>query len=422
MDLSLSQAQDYAVNHNYQIQNSKMDIEAARKELGEIMSAGLPQINGDLSYTNNLELVTQILPGEIFGGEPGSTFEAQFGTQHNASANIRASQMIFNGSYFVGLQTTKVFMRLADENFEKSELEVTGIVTESYYLILIAKENERILQGSLKNLKQNHYEISEMNKEGLVEDTDVDQLQISITQLENNLRSVGRQVETVTKLLKYQMGMDLNMPIQLTNDLEQFLVSANADIIKDIEFNYLTHVDYRIISSQERLAELNLKNEKMAFLPTITATANYSKNAMRNEFNLFDFSEKWYSTSSVGIELNIPLFTSGGRIYKIQEAGIALRQMRNTKKQVEQGLLLNMSETKANMRSSFESYLNAKENRALAQKVYEKTNEKYRLGVSSNMDLIQTHNQYLAAQGDYIQRVSDLLLAKNQLDKIMNNY
>lgn len=420
--LSLKQAREYAVQHNYEVQNSKLDIKAAEKVVLTVITSGLPQITGSISYTDNLDLTTQILPGEIFGGEPGSTFEAQFGTQHNASVDLRASQMIFSGSYFVGLQTSKIYLGLSTETFEKSELDVKNMVTESYYLILISEENRNILQKSLKNLKQNHYEIAEMNKEGLAEDTDVDQLRISILQLENTLRSVERQIDTATKLLKFQMGLDLESPIKLTDDLELFLSNANADVLMNREFNITDHIDYRLMKTQERLAEMNLKNEKMAFMPTITATANYSKNAMRNDFNLFNKSEKWYTSSSIGLEVNLPLFTSGSRLFKIQEAGVALRQARNAKEQARQGLLLDISEAKDNLRTSFESYTSARENMALAMKVYEKTNEKYHEGITSNMDLIQAHNQYLTVQGDYILRISDLLLAKNRLDKIMNTY
>lgn len=420
--LSLKQAREYAVEHNYEVQNSKLGIKAAEKEMLTIISSGLPQITGSINYTDNLDLTTQILPGEIFGGEPGSTFEAQFGTKHNASINLRASQMIFSGSYFVGLQTSKIYLRLSTETSEKSELEVKSMVTESYYLILISEENRNILQESLKNLRQNHYEISEMNKEGLVENTDVDQLQISILQLENTLRSVERQINTATKLLKYQMGMDLDLPITLTDDLELFLSHANADVVMKREFNIADHIDYRLMKTQERLAEMNLKNEKMAFIPTITATANYSKNAMRNEFNLFSSNEKWFTSSSIGLEVNLPLMTSGTRLFKIQEAGIALRQARNSKELARVGLMLDFSESRDNLKTSFESYTSAKENMALAMRVYEKTNEKYREGVTSNMDLIQAHNQYLTAQGDYILRISDLLLAKNRLDKMMHIY
>jgi len=420
--LSLNEAREYAVQHNYEVKNSKLGIKAAKKEMLTIIASGLPQITGDINYTDNLDLMTQILPGEIFGGEPGSTFEAQFGTKYNTSVNFRANQMVFSGSYFVGLQTSKIYLRLSTETHEKSELDVKSMVTESYYLVLVSEENRDILVESLKNLKQNYYEITEMNKEGLVEDTDVDQLKISMIQLENALNSVDRQIDTATKLLKFQMGLDLDTSIRLTDDLQYFLTNANADVLTNLEFDIKKHIDFRLMLTQERLAEMNFKNEKMAFLPTITAFANYSKSSMNNEFMVFDKDEKWYTSTSIGLEVNLPLFTSGSRIIKIQKAGIALKQARNTRKQIHQALLLDISEAKSNLTTSFASYANNSDNMKLAMKVYDKTNEKYHEGITSNMDLIQAHNQYLTAQGDYIQSISDLLIAKNRLDKMLNSY
>ena len=167
--------------------------------------------------------------------------------------------MIFNGSYFVGLQATKIYLKFAEENLERSKIDVTKTVTQTYYLVLVAENNRDILQSSFKNLEKMHYEVQEHYKEGFVEETDVKQLQISVTQLKNNINMIEEQINLTYMLLKFQMRIDLEQSIVLTEDLETILLHVNIPELMEEEFNLKQNISYRMMTTQERIAELTLK-------------------------------------------------------------------------------------------------------------------------------------------------------------------
>jgi len=418
---SLISAQQYAVQHSYNIRKSKLDVAAAQKKLKEIVASGLPQVSSGISYMNNLELATILIPN-FFEGKFDEKIPVQFGTQHTANFNFTVQQLIFNGSYFVGLQTASIYRRLADQGLEQTQLDVKETVTSTYYLILVSEESEKILKANRGNLEKTLYEIREIYNEGFVEETDVDLLQISATRLKNSLQTVQRQKEIAYNLLKFQMGIEIEENISLTEKLEDIL--SRVDVVKFVEadFDLESNLDYKLLVTQEKLSELALKNEKSKYFPTVAAFYTYQRSAMRDTFNFFNFEKNWFRAQFFGVNIDIPIFKSGAQKARVQQAAITLDQMRNAREQAAQGILLEASRARVNLKSAYENYLNTKENMALSEKVYNATLTKYREGMASSMDLTQANDKYLQSQSDYIQAMAALLNAKNSLDKISNNY
>jgi outer membrane protein TolC len=420
MLFSLKSAQDYAIQHNYDVRTSKYDMEAAKKQLNEVTAGGLPQISASIDYTNFLDIPTSLIPGEIFGGEPGSVIAVQFGRQHNVTAGLTADQLLFSASYFVGLRASRIFLQLNQQNLERSQTDIKETVSQTFYLILVVEENLAILQMNLENLQKTLFEVQERYKEGFVEETDVKQIQISVTRLENNINVVKRQRSVTYNLLKFQMGIDLSKEIGLSQTLADIIAQVNVPVLITREFNIRQNIDFRLFDTQERAAALSLSNEKAAFWPEINGFASYQRIAQRNEFDLFDRGKDWFPTTSIGVRIKIPIFSSGVKIFKVQRAKIALKQAQNNRRKIEQGLQLEYLKTKTELSSAYEKYRNSKNNLDLSKEVYDITLEKYSEGISSSVDLIQIHNQYLMAQTEYINSVSELLNTKNHLERLFN--
>ena len=420
-ELSLQTAQDFAVRNSYDSLKSELDIQTAQKQMKETLAIGLPQVSSAIDYMNNLELATILIPN-IFQGKPDELVAVQFGTQHNASLNFTVSQLIFNGSYFVGLQASKVFRQLADQNHERTQLSVLETVTNSYYLILVTEETENILTSNISNLEKTHYEIRERYKEGFVAETDADMIQIALTKLKNSLQSIKRNKDVAYKLLKFQMGLDLDEEIVLTDKLADILMRIDLDKLQSTEFDIDRNIDFQLLTTQEKLSELDLKNEKMKYFPTVAAFYSFNWNAMRNEFNFLNFDEKWYKTQIVGVSVNVPIFKSGAQKARVQKAAISLKQAQNAKQQVSEGLELEAARARSDLDSAQDTFVNSTNNLSLSKKVYDVTLIKYKEGVASSMDLTQAHDQYLMAQSEYIQAISALLTAKNTLDRLNNNF
>lgn len=417
---SLIEAQEYAVANSYETLKSEMELAVTEKRIRETVGAGLPQFSTSLSYTNNIELVTMLIPD--FFGDPNDKIEVQFGTQHNATLNLQVQQLVFNGSYFVGLATSRIFKRLATEGLKQTRLDVMETVSQTYYLILVSQESERIIQGNLQNLEKTLYEIRELYKEGFVEETDADVIQISVTALKNSLQNLQKQTETAYQLLKFQMGLDLNEEITLTDNLEDIIGEQDVKRALAGSFDLDDNIGYRLVQTQEKLAEMNLRNERAQYWPTVAAYYSLSYMAQRNEFSFLNFDEKWYRSQAVGVNVNIPIFKSGAQKARVQQASIALDQARQTTHQVSQGLLLEEAQAKNALSSAYENYINYRDNMELSKKVYDKTLIKYQEGLASSTDLTQANDRHLGAQSSYIQALAELLNAKNTLDKLRNDY
>ena len=420
-EFSLDSAIDYAMENNYDVLNTRLSIDAANEQIKEIITSGFPQISGSVEYNNFFEIPTMLLPGEFFD-KPGTYIPVKFGVRHNATAGVTVTQLIFSGSYIVGLQASNVFLDLTEQNNKRSEMDVAQAVTQTYYLVLLVEENQKILERSFENLMKIHYEVNESYKEGFVEETEVKQLQISVTQLENSLITLSQQIDVSYKLLKLQMGIDIDKNILLTEKLEDILQNVSISSLIKSEFDLKKNVEFQLIQSQERLSELSLKNEWSKFFPTIAAFGTYQYNAQRDRFNFFNQNKDWFNTGIIGLRIDVPIFNSGSKFFKVQQSQIEFKQAQNNLRKATQGLLLQFSKTQSELKSAYLNYQNNKNNMELAKEIFDITLEKYKEGLSSNLELIQIHNQYLTAQSDYFNSMSDLLNSKNSLDRLLNNY
>ena len=418
---SLQEVCDYALKHSTSTENARLDILKAKKKIWETTATGLPQISAGASYTNNLKIPTTLIPAQFLDpdAEEGTFIGVKFGTQHNATMDVSVNQLIFNGSYIVGLQASRIYLRLSEEQLQKSRIDVKESVTKTYYLILLAEDNKKTLLANLENLKKTLFETTELHKAGFTEDTDVDQLQLSVTDMENAVKSMERQITITYRLLKFQMGFDLEKEIRLSQSLEDIVAETDKGELLGGEFDFSSHIDYRMLDTQEKSYKLLLKNEQAAYLPTVSAFFSYSYMAMRDSFNFFS-KDKWFPSMMLGVNVNIPIFSSGMRSARVAQARMDLRKTVNLKKQVVDGLKLELLQARSEFTDARENTRNTKANVQLAKKIYEKTLVKYMSGTASSLELTQTNNQYLGAESKYTTAVVELLNAKVRLDKALN--
>lgn len=420
---SLKQVQDYAVKHSTATGNARLDVAMAKKKIWETTASGLPQVNASVSYQDMIKIPTTLIPAEFIDpdAEPGTFIGVKFGTQHSATLDVTVSQLIFSGSYIVALQASKIYLRLSQESLAKSEIDVKANVSNTYYLILLAEDSLETLRVSLENIRKTFAETAEMLKAGFVEDTDVDQLQLTVTDLENSVNSMERQVRVTYRLLKFQMGFDLDKEIRLADNLDTILNRLDAEKLVKDPFNLENHIDYRMLDAQEKSYRLLLKREKTEYLPTITAFATHQQSAMRNSFNFFGKNdEKWFPSTIIGINIAVPIFSSGMRPAKVAQARMDLEKVTNSKNEVARGLRLELLQARSSFADALAKTDSTRKNVKLAKRIYEKTRVKYGEGMSSSLELTQVHTQYLTAETNYTRAVVDLLNARTRMDKILS--
>ena len=417
---SLAEAQEYAIRNNYEARNAIIDVALAAKKVKENLAIGLPQAEGGISYNNFLNLATQLIPAEFFGGEPGTYMEVQFGTKHNATAQFQLSQLIFSGSYIVGLQAAKEYVKLSKLQLEQVEQDVKQAIASSYYLVLISERNRDLMGETISTMDKLLSDTKAMYQQGFMQDTDVDKISLLLSDLKTNMLNADNQVNNALNLLKFNLGMSVNDEIRLTDNLDILLLSINPQNSLEDTFRLEDHVTFRMMANQETISEYQIKMARMAYLPTVSAFLSAQGNAQRNEFNFFDFDEKWFPTTLVGVQFAIPLFSSGNRLYKLQQANLELEKTRNSRLQVNESLVMGAVTARNNLKIAVETYNNKKNSYDLASRIYDKEQIRYKSGMASTTDLNQSYNQLLESQGTFLGATLDMLNKQLELDKAYN--
>ena len=416
LTLSLEEAKEYAVQHNKMVKASRYDVQAAELAKWDVISNGLPRLDGSASLTDNLKLMTTLLPGEFFG-QPGERIPVQFGSKYNTSYGLQASQLIFSAPYFVGIQTVKLAEKMSQQSLEKSELDVKEMLVNTYYLILISEESIKVMEETTENMNKVYESTKAMNEVGMAEITDVDQVLSNVNVLKTNTSSVERNLELSYNLLRLQLGVAMDTGIELTTSLEEILASTDIYNVLEMEFDLRSNIDYRLIESQEEMQKLTLKNEKASVLPSLSAFYQWNKSGMGDELN----DLQWFPSSILGFQLSFPIFASGQRYSKIRKAQIDLEKLQTSKSMVSDQLSLSEKQLRYNMINAREQLDTQKENVEVAGRVYQSVENKYREGMASSLDLSQAHNNYLQAQNSLFSAIMDLLQTKLALDKLLNN-
>lgn len=430
LKLSVVDAQNYALQNNRNVQSAKIDIEIAKKKVWETTAIGLPQFNFTTNYTHNFVIPevsfgSYLDPSALPAGTPLTQDDiikaykespaVPLAVKNNATFDFTFSQLIFSGEYIVGLQASKVFKELSEKSFEKTESQTKESVANSYYIVLVLGENLKVLNESFKAIDQTYNDLVKLNEQGFNEQTDVDQLKISKSNVQTVITSLEAQKEVSMKLLKLQLGIDFEQPVVLTDSLSGIVNQGNIAYMSSMDFKLDNSIDYQLMSTQERLSELSLKRTQSKFLPTISAFYRHEEQAKAPSFN---FAMK----DLLGATISLPIFTSGQRLSQVSQAKLDLEKTRLAKENVSQSLTLEYEKARSDYQTSFSNYTTNKESMELSKRVYDKTVIKYKEGVSSSFELTQNQNQYLTAESNYYNSVLSLLNAKAKLDRILNKY
>jgi outer membrane protein len=417
LNLTLKEARDYAIQHNKMMITANLDVRASKLALWETISAGLPQLSASGSFTDNLKLMTTLLPGEFFGQPAGSKVPITFGSQYNSGASFQASILLFNAPFYIGIETTKLAQKLSSENLKKSEFDTKESVSTAYFLILVSEKSLEILNKNILNLNETLKSTRAMYSAGMAEQTDIDQMVSNVTMVENSRSSLERTIELNYNLLRFQLGVTADTKITLKETLESLTREVNVEALLSQQFDQTKNVDYRLIEGQELMSSLVLKTQKAAVLPSLAGFYNYGINGMGDKIS----TQQWFRNSMTGFQLSIPIFASGQIYTKIKKAEINLEKVRTTKDMVSEQLKIQEKQLRYNLVNANIQYNSQKDNVEVSKRVYTSMENKYKQGMASSLDLTQANSLYLQAENNYVSSLMNLLQTKLALDKLLNN-
>ncbi|MDX2246416.1 MAG: TolC family protein [Bacteroidia bacterium] len=435
---TLEECITYAIENNKTIQNARFDEYISAAKVKEILSLGYPQISGAADLQYFVELPTSILPG-IFNPEtdpvtgepiidpvtgepvPGAPIPLQFGFPWNANLGFSANQLVFDGTYFIGLKASKTFVELAEKNTDRTREETALAVSKAYFQALIAGEQMNLLDANISRVEKLFEETRALNEEGFVEKIDVDRLEINYTNLKLEKARIGRYAEMSMNLLKFQMGLPIQTKLTLTETAEELKARPIA-ALEESDFRVENRVEYSILQTQQMLENYNLRRYRAGYIPSLYAFGSYQWNAQRNEFNLFNTNESWYPVSVVGLKLNVPIFDGFQKRQQVQQSMLALKKIENGFSMLEQSIALEVSSSHANLLNAYQTLETSEQNKELAQRVYAVSQVKYKEGVGSSLEVNEAESQLKMAESAYLNGLFEFFMAKIDLQKARGEF
>jgi outer membrane protein TolC len=409
---SVQEAQEFGLTHNNDIKNAELDVEHAAKQMLETISVGLPQINAEMQWQNFLEVPTTLMPGAgPFGSVTADSMftEMQFGIPHTTTASVTASQLIFNGSYIVGLKASKEFMNFANTRKDLTELQIKDSIATAYYNVLIASENEQFLNNLVIVHKDIVEEIEARYTNGFVEDIEVDRMALVLSEMEMQYANIQRQYVIAEAYLKLIIGIPLSESLTLTDSLGGLLESSVNFQLEEAQIH--NRLEYQMAEMQVKLKELDMRRYQTDKLPTVSAFASFGSSAMGNEFNAFQEGTNWYPSQLVGVKITLPIFDGLGGMARIQKARLKYEQAKNDKNFISQNLELAHYAAQSNYLNAISNYHHQESNLALSKKIYDKTLAKYREGLVSSLELSQAGTEYLESNSKLSTNTYNLLIS-----------
>lgn len=418
---TLKEAIEYAMSNSVLVKNSKIDVEEARAKVGETRGLGLPQIDAQFQVIHNIEIQRVILendPGPFFNPTlaQGAVVAFPFQLRNNGAATLNANQLLFDGSYLVGLKAANTYKQLSEKQLRQTREQVFENVQKAYYTALISKERAQLIRLNVARVDSFFRNTKALYDAGLAEKLDVDRLEVQLNNLLVEQDRFEALVMLSLNLLKFQMNYPLEQELILAEKLEE--MQFNTSGLDDQVITYSSRIDYAILQTQRDLARLDMQNRQAAYLPKLYAFATYGFNPGASRLtNLFEFDTRWIDYSFVGVQLRMNLFTGFTQKYRVQQARLAVQKAEQSFKLLESSILVETEQARINMRTAVKTLESQKRNVSLAEEVARVTKVKYKEGVGSSLEVTDAENALRQAQVNYFAAIYDALVADVDLKK-----
>ena len=401
LNLTLKEAQEHALLHNKNVKNAGLSVSEAQQKVWETIANGLPQVNATLDYQNMMGFKASLGGLITFPLTPTSTFQAS------------VTQLLFSGSYWVGIKMSKIGQEVSETMKLQQELEIKQQVRTAYLGVLVAEENKAILEKTLKDVEIIAKTTADALKVGVAEETDVDQIKVQVASVMNNIKAIERGIELSYNLLRFHLGLSPETELALTQTLDALMNAEAVRATLNTEYNMEDDYNIRLLNNQLDLANHQIRMEQTTALPTVAMFYNYT---YKLKASTFDMSPN----NIIGLQASIPIFASGQRHSKIQQAKIRLETAQNSKDLVSEQLLLQEKQLRFNLNNALETYDLQKEALEVSQRVFASITRKYNQGVVSSLDVTTANTSLLQAQGNYIAAMNSVISAQTELEKLFN--
>lgn len=408
-EFTIQQAVDYARKNNVQVKNALLNIKSQQQTNREITAAALPTITGNVGITNYIEIPTSLLPGEIFGQPAGTYIPVKFGTKYNSSANIQLQQLLFDGQVFIALQARATSIEFQTKNMEVTEEAIKANIYKIYYQLVLSKTQIDLLDANIARLQKLDHDANALYKNGFIEKLDLDKITVQLSNLQTEKIKALNSISIGYLGLKTLMGMPVKDSLVLVDKISEDQVKE--DFSNDTAYHYSDRKDFQYVSLAKKLNEFNIKRYQLSYIPTLSLTGSYSKNAQRNKFDFLGKGD-WFTTSYIGFNMAIPIFDGFARSSRINRSKIELKETENQLDNLKLAIESEVEQAKINFRSSLATMNFQKQNMQLAETVYNQTKKKFEVGTGSNTEITAAQTDLITAQTNYIGALYSAIIAR----------
>ena len=414
---SLKEAVDFAKKNNYSLKNNKLDVIASQKKVNEVLAMGLPQINASANLINNVKIPVQVVPNflqPVMGGP--DNLELAFSRPYTSGITLSANQLLFDGTFILGVKASKEFVNLAQLNLSRTQIETEVNVSKAYYLVLLFDANEQMMQKNIVSLTKTKSDLEQFYKNGFSEKVDVDRLTLQLSNLSLQKDKIHDQLQVAKMILKLQMGLPVNDSIVLSDGLEKLYEVSKSMAIEE-KANYSTRIEYKMLQQQLTLNNMDKKRYQVGYLPSFFLFANHQQNAFGDDLGaLYD---KFYPGTSVGLSMTLPIFDGLKKHAQTQQARIGISKTVNDIKNFENVIDQQVYQSKANYLRSGQQLEIQRGNLKLAQEIYDRMDIKYKNGVGSSLELTTAQTDLETARTNFLTTVYEYFVAEMELKKAL---
>jgi outer membrane protein TolC len=420
--MSLDQARQYGLENRRAMTIADLEILSAQKRVLEATSIGLPQVNMEGNFQQFINIPTSVVDASFLNpnAPPGSTVAFRMGTKYSMNAGITASQLLFDGSYFVGLQVTKHVAEFVGMNKTQVAADLQYQITQAYFNVLMAQANVEIMDSIVLSTEAIYLKMKKMQEIGFMEQEDVDQFEINWSRALAMKNNAQRLYTVSISMLKMQIGYPFDQELAVDEKLNYYL---NKMILEygELKSNLEGNIQLMLLEKRKEISEYELKYKKYVHFPQLSTYFQHQYMAFRNEFTFFE-SGDWFPSTAWGVTLRIPISSGGMRNAQMQMARIDVLKREEEIAETRSMLMFQEIRLIQEFESAIEQLRIEEKNVTLALRIYNNTSQKREIGTASTMEMTQVYAQVLSAQADFIRACSNILMTKNELDNLYGTF
>src|SRR5450432_86449 len=408
--LSVQDAIGLAKKNNIAVKSALANLAIQEQDNKVLTAQALPTIAATGATTDYFNIPVTLVPGEFFQQPAGTYFPVAFQQKYIASGGFTLTQTLFDGAVFVGL---KARTRAVDYYKKAVDLTVEDLsvnVYKVYYQLVVSKTQIQLEDSNIYRAAKLLHDTKVMNENGFVEKLDVDKADVQLTNFQIQKQNTATTIVNGFTLLKFLLGITAADSIVLSTEFSE--ANLKGGVPMDIEYSYKNRFDYQSLEIQKQLNDFDIRRYQAAYYPTLKLNGAYQKNAAGNTYDLFTSAGTWFTTSYVGLSLDVPIFEGFAKNARLKKArltsALTTDQIENLKLNIGQQVAV----AKSNFINAIQTMDAQKINMDRAESVYRQVKKKFESGLATNTDLSSSQSDLITAQSSYLNALYNAVISK----------